>query len=136
MWNNFLSNSISPIPVPLLVFEYNLIAHALLSCRKHVVIVPIAFTSDHVETLFELDQEVREEIFEDPNTSIQTLTITPGLNNSAVFADALTDIVKSHLDENVAHASPQYPFPCANCVNPECRNIANPIVPYSDLKRQ
>ena len=29
--------------------------------RKHVVLVPIAFTSDHIETLYELDQEYGKE---------------------------------------------------------------------------
>jgi ferrochelatase len=29
--------------------------------KKNVLLVPIAFTSDHIETLFELDIEVKEE---------------------------------------------------------------------------
>lgn len=29
--------------------------------KKDIVLVPIAFTSDHIETLYELDVEIKEE---------------------------------------------------------------------------
>lgn len=32
--------------------------------KKNILLVPIAFTSDHIETLFELDIEVKEEAHE------------------------------------------------------------------------
>ncbi|KAJ9104011.1 hypothetical protein QFC19_004145 [Naganishia cerealis] len=36
--------------------------------KKNILLVPIAFTSDHIETLFELDIEVKEEAHEVPRT--------------------------------------------------------------------
>jgi ferrochelatase len=32
--------------------------------KKNILLVPIAFTSDHIETLYELDIEVKEEAHE------------------------------------------------------------------------
>ena len=32
--------------------------------KKHIVLVPIAFTSDHIETLYELDLEYGKEAHE------------------------------------------------------------------------
>jgi ferrochelatase len=36
--------------------------------KKNVLLVPIAFTSDHIETLYELDIEVKEEADEVSST--------------------------------------------------------------------
>jgi hypothetical protein len=36
-------------------------SHAPWQGRKHVVLVPIAFTSDHIETLYELNLEYGKE---------------------------------------------------------------------------
>jgi protoporphyrin/coproporphyrin ferrochelatase len=42
--------------------------------KKQVVIVPIAFTSDHIETLFEIDMEYLEEAKEVGSLSPRVLT--------------------------------------------------------------
>lgn len=40
--------------------------------KKNILLVPIAFTSDHIETLYELDIEVKEEAHEvSPKTGSQ-----------------------------------------------------------------
>ncbi|HET7152242.1 MAG TPA: ferrochelatase, partial [Candidatus Kapabacteria bacterium] len=59
---------------------------------KNVLVIPISFVSDHVETLFELNIEVRE-IAE--KAGITHYEVTPGLNARAEFIRALTEIVVS-----------------------------------------
>ena len=54
--------------------------------------VPIAFVSDHVETLGEIDHEAREEAAE---LGIQQFEMTSGLNDSPTFIAALADLVES-----------------------------------------
>jgi protoporphyrin/coproporphyrin ferrochelatase len=91
--------------------------------HKHVLVVPIAFTSDHIETLSELDREYGEVAHE---AGITHYKRAPALNDRPLFLDGLAQIVKDHLDSGVAYSS-QYPVRCAGCTNPQCRNILNPV---------
>lgn len=61
--------------------------------KKQVVIVPIAFTSDHIETLYEIDLEYAKEARE---LGIEIYR-AESLNESPVFIRALADIVAEHL---------------------------------------
>ena len=91
--------------------------------RKHVLVVPIAFTSDHIETLSELDREyghLAEQV------GITFYRRTPALNVRPDFLDALADIAHRHLAAGLPFGS-QYPLRCPGCTNPACRGIANPI---------
>jgi len=89
---------------------------------KHVLVVPVAFTSDHIETLFEIGIEYAEEAEEHGITHFKW---TEGLNGSEVFIKAQADIVKSHLESGKAY-SPQYKMKCIGCEKPFCRQIVNP----------
>lgn len=60
---------------------------------KGIVIVPIAFTSDHIETLHELDIELIEEC-----KRPEIVRRAESLNGSPLFIEALADIVACHLD--------------------------------------
>jgi protoporphyrin/coproporphyrin ferrochelatase len=91
--------------------------------QKHVLVVPIAFTSDHIETLSELDREYGEVAHE---AGITHYKRAPALNERPLFLDGLARIVKDHLDADLPYSS-QYPVRCAGCTNPQCRNIENPI---------
>jgi ferrochelatase len=91
---------------------------------RHVLVVPIAFTSDHVETLFEIGIEYAEEA---ADHGITHFKCTEGLNGSPIFARALADIVVTHLDSGELY-SPQYKVKCLGCVKPLCRQIINPAV--------
>jgi protoporphyrin/coproporphyrin ferrochelatase len=62
---------------------------------REVCIVPIAFVSDHVETLGEIDHEAREEAAE---IGIQQFEMTSGLNDSPTFIAALADLVVNAMD--------------------------------------
>jgi len=57
---------------------------------ERVLVVPISFVSDHVETLYELDIEARELA---ERLCIQQFHVTKGLNDSPTFIRALADLV-------------------------------------------
>lgn len=61
--------------------------------KKHLLIIPISFVSDHVETLFELGIEYKHLA---DKAGIETYIVMPGLNDSKTFVNALTDIVNKH----------------------------------------
>ena len=60
------------------------------SGTKSVLVVPVAFVSDHVETLSEIDVEAREQAREN---GIEQFEMMPGLNDSPVFIQALAGLV-------------------------------------------
>lgn len=62
--------------------------------KKHLLIIPISFVSDHVETSFELDIEYRH-IAE--KSGIENYIVMTGLNDSPIFIEALTEIVKENI---------------------------------------
>jgi len=95
--------------------------------HRYVMAVPIAFTSDHIETLFEIDIEYAEEAHE---AGIEIFKRAPSLNGSPEFQAALADIVSNHLNSGEV-ATPQYGINCAGCTNPSCRIILNPVGDYN-----
>ena len=63
--------------------------------KRQLLIVPVSFVSDHIETLFELDIEYRalaEEL------GFQNYVVMTGLNDSTTFRDALVQIVRDALE--------------------------------------
>jgi protoporphyrin/coproporphyrin ferrochelatase len=91
--------------------------------HTHVLVVPIAFTSDHIETLSELDREYGEVAHASGITHYRR---APALNDRPLFLDGLARIVKDHLESGVLYST-QYTTRCAGCTNPQCRNILNPV---------
>lgn len=67
---------------------------------REVCVVPVAFVSDHVETLGEIDHEAREEA---GRLGITQFEMSAGLNDSPKFIDALVEIVLVAL-EKPAHS--------------------------------
>jgi ferrochelatase len=62
--------------------------------KKHLLIIPISFVSDHVETSFELDIEYRHVA---DKVRIENYIVMKGLNDSQLFIDALYDLVTERL---------------------------------------
>lgn len=62
--------------------------------KKHLLIIPISFVSDHIETLYELGIEYRHVADE---AGIKNYVVMTGLNDSELFVDALFDLVKEKL---------------------------------------
>merc|ERR1712013_159505 len=88
----------------------------------NLLVVPFVFTSDHIETLFELDIEYREVA---EKSGVKKYVRCAALNDSEVFVQGLTDVVREHLEEG-RNYSEQYTLRCHNCVNEDCRRIENP----------
>jgi ferrochelatase len=65
---------------------------------REMCVVPVAFVSDHVETLGEIDHEAREEAH---RLGIEQFEMSGGLNDSAKFISALSQIVQEALDQAV-----------------------------------
>jgi ferrochelatase len=61
-------------------------------------VVPVAFVSDHVETLGEIDHEGREEA---RRLGIKQFEMSSGLNDSPKFISALGQLVMQALDQSV-----------------------------------
>lgn len=126
--------------------------------HKYVLTVPIAFTSDHIETLFEIDIEYAEEA---AKVGIVQFERAPSLNGEEAISTAQAQIIAEHLGLQkgssgtgasapsavgdagqaaavryppVAVASPQYAINCPGCTNPACRTILNPAAPYTKLR--
>jgi ferrochelatase len=57
---------------------------------RRVLVVPISFVSDHIETLHEIDVEVREQA---QQAGIRQFEMMPGLNDGARFIRTLADLV-------------------------------------------
>ena len=62
---------------------------------KGILVVPVAFVTDHIETLEEIDVQMRDMARE---SGIQEFRRTPGLNSHPTFINALVDIAESHKD--------------------------------------
>ena len=70
---------------------------------REVCIVPVAFVSDHVETLGEIDHEAREEARQ---LGITQFEMSAGLNDSPKFISALGQLVLQSLGEAVESCIP------------------------------
>lgn len=57
---------------------------------KNMLLVPVAFASDHLETLFELGIEYRRVAME---AGVEQYEVTTGLNDSPLFIEALSQLV-------------------------------------------
>jgi len=65
-----------------------------LAGARHVLVVPISFVSDHVETLFEIDIEQREQA---RALGIRDFHMVAGLNDTPKFVAALAGLVEAQL---------------------------------------
>ncbi|KAF2864706.1 ferrochelatase mitochondrial precursor [Massariosphaeria phaeospora] len=83
--------------------------------QTDMVLIPIAFTSDHIETLYELDKEV---IGEDAEGH-EGVKRVESLNGNPIFIKALADLAKAHLQSGQA-CSAQMPLRCPGCVSERC----------------
>ena len=81
--------------------------HALAAEEtREVCIVPVAFVSDHVETLGEIDHEMREEA---RRLGLAQFEMSAGLNDSPKFIAALGEFVLEALGEKLLGSIPAPP---------------------------
>ncbi len=81
--------------------------------QTDLILIPIAFTSDHIETLYELDQEV---IHEAGHPGVKR---AESLNGHRVFIEALADIAFKHLRSGES-CSRQMGLRCQGCKSERC----------------
>ncbi|HEV3512956.1 MAG TPA: ferrochelatase [Candidatus Sulfotelmatobacter sp.] len=74
---------------------------------REVCIVPVAFVSDHVETLAEIDHEARHEA---QRLGFTQFEMSAGLNDSPKFIQALGQIVQNALQDEVSSVVPLTTF--------------------------
>lgn len=97
----------------------------------NLLVIPFVFTSDHIETLYELDVEYEEVAKE---SGVKEYVRCDALNDSKIFINGLANVVKEHIDEKRIY-SEQYKLRCHNCVNADCRKIINPFA-YEGVEKQ
>ncbi|CAG8512109.1 4380_t:CDS:2 [Cetraspora pellucida] len=92
--------------------------------EKNILLVPIAFTSDHIETLFELDLEYAHEA---EKVGITGLKRAESLNDDPIFINAMANIVKDHLEKVKSgnFLSNQYLLRCPKCKKDSCQQSRN-----------
>ncbi|KAF2085280.1 ferrochelatase-domain-containing protein [Saccharata proteae CBS 121410] len=103
------------------------VEHYVQKGLTNLVLVPIAFTSDHIETLYELDLEIIGEAKE-KGADVRRVE---SLNGSKVFIEALADLAMGHLSKTEGlgrrigmgeeGAGSQLGLRCPGCVNEKCR---------------
>lgn len=72
---------------------------------KHFLMIPVAFVTDHIETLHELGIELPEEL-EEEGLHVEKLEVSGGLNDHPKFIQALVDEVKYRIEHVSTHVSP------------------------------
>jgi len=58
--------------------------------QRHLLVCPVAFVTEHIETLHEINIEAREEA---EHLGVEQFEMVPSLNDSPLFIDALADLV-------------------------------------------
>ncbi|MEX0681752.1 MAG: ferrochelatase [Balneolales bacterium] len=64
---------------------------------KHLILIPVAFVTDHIETVHELDIELREEIHR-RNKKVEKMVISRGLNDHPGFLATLEDEISRKIE--------------------------------------
>jgi len=86
-----------------------------------VIVVPIVFVSDHIETMFELGIELAEDAKE---AGIKDFLVTGGQNSHQDFIDCLADVVVEHVNSAERHSA-VYTSRCMKCKKPHCRLLGS-----------
>ncbi|EEB06787.2 ferrochelatase [Schizosaccharomyces japonicus yFS275] len=84
--------------------------------HKNAILVPIAFTSDHIETLHELEEYIAEA----KALGMTGVRRMPGLNDNASFIKGMADLVAGHLQKN-ERFSTQFLMCCPGCNKESCK---------------
>jgi ferrochelatase len=71
--------------------------------RKHLLVIPIAFVTEHIETLHEINMEAREEA---KHLGIEQFEMMPALNNHPKFIACLVDLVMQTVSAGSVGLSP------------------------------
>ncbi|WBW75539.1 ferrochelatase Hem15 [Schizosaccharomyces osmophilus] len=84
--------------------------------HKNMILVPVAFTSDHIETLKELEDYIEDA----KSKGITGVKRAPSINDNAVAIKGMADLVRLHLETSTPH-SRQFTQRCPGCTNESCQ---------------
>lgn len=94
------------------------------SGHEAVLVNPVAFVTDHIETAYELDIMLREDVH---NNGIEHYEVTQGLNSHTLFIETLAEAVAAQLDfgSNMKRAVPSEKYDSADrsCRCHQCEHI-------------
>jgi len=76
------------------------VTHLAGKGRKHLLVIPVAFVTDHIETLHEINIDVRRYAM---TLGVQQFEMTPALNNHPKFIQCLAELVQAQLASDVQH---------------------------------
>ncbi len=62
--------------------------------KKHLLVIPISFVTEHIETLHEINMEAREEAL---HAGVEKFEMMPAVGESPLFIAALADLVRNAL---------------------------------------
>jgi protoporphyrin/coproporphyrin ferrochelatase len=96
--------------------------------QTDLVLIPVAFTSDHIETLYEIDQEVMHE----DAKGHAGVKRAESLNGSPIFIQALADLARDHLHSGQS-CSRQMGLRCQGCTSDRCLEQKKFFVGQSNL---
>jgi ferrochelatase len=65
---------------------------------KEMLVIPIAFVTDHIETLHEINIDAREKALA---AGIHQFELTPALNGQATFIECLYDLALKHMTNSI-----------------------------------
>ncbi|VDN10127.1 unnamed protein product [Dibothriocephalus latus] len=85
--------------------------------RKHAILVPITFTSDHIETLHDMDIQFCAKIAKEAGMINVRRAAAP--NDNAMFVQGLAELVHTHLRKGEV-SSRQFFLRCPSCTNDRC----------------
>lgn len=88
---------------------------------RNVLLVPISFVNDHIETLHELDIEYAHELAE--QVGMDTVRRAASLNDHPVFIRTLAELVKNHLVSRESCSSTQLRLRCPGCYTDSCAEM-------------
>ncbi|KTW30579.1 ferrochelatase [Pneumocystis carinii B80] len=86
--------------------------------KQNIILVPISFVSDHIETLFELDLKY---IADAKKSGFNGVKRVESLNDNSTFIKGMADILKNHLT-NGRKSSTQLELPCSSCMSLKCHS--------------
>ncbi len=75
----------------------NTIENLARAGEKNMLVVPVAFVTEHIETLHEINIEAREEAH---NLGVQQFEMMPAVGDSPTFISALADVVRRSLSDS------------------------------------
>ena len=72
--------------------------------KKHLLVIPISFVTEHIETLHEINIEAREEALA---LGVEQFEMMPALGDSPRFIGALADLVRTALNGGASNTRPK-----------------------------